>query len=46
MLGRLYLHQLQGRRRGIWSARVSGNWRITFRFDGADAVDIDYEDYH
>jgi proteic killer suppression protein len=25
---------------------VSGNWRITFRFDGEDAVDVDYEDYH
>lgn len=42
----LYLHELVGRRRGTWSVRVSGNWRLTFRFDGIDAVDIDYEDYH
>jgi proteic killer suppression protein len=42
----LYLHELQGRRRGTWSVRVSGNWRITFKFDGEDAVDVDYEDYH
>ncbi len=42
----LYLHQLKGRSRGIWSVRVSGNWRITFKFDGLDAVDVNYEDYH
>lgn len=42
----LYLHELAGRRRGTWAVRVSGNWRITFRFEGVDAVDVDYEDYH
>ncbi len=25
---------------------ITGNWRITFRFDGEDAVDVDLEDYH
>lgn len=25
---------------------VSRNWRITFSFDGEDAVEIDLEDYH
>ncbi len=42
----LYLHELGGRRKGTWSVRVSGNWRVTFRFVGKDAVDADYEDYH
>ena len=42
----LHLHELAGKRAGTWSVRVSGNWRITFRFDGKDAVDVDYEDYH
>lgn len=42
----LYLHQLKGSDRGIWSVRVSGNWRITFRFEGPDAIDVNYEDYH
>lgn len=42
----LHLHRLKGRRRNTWSVRVSGNWRITFRFDGIDATDVDYEDYH
>ena len=42
----LRLHQLTGGRRGTWSVRVSGNWRLTFRFVGGEAVDIDLEDYH
>lgn len=42
----LYLHQLGGDRRGIWSVRVSGNWRVTFRFKEGDAEILDYEDYH
>jgi len=42
----LYLHELSGNRRGIWSVRVSGNWRLTSRFDGKDAMDVNYEDYH
>ena len=23
-----------------------GNWRVTFAFEGNDAIDVDYEDYH
>jgi proteic killer suppression protein len=42
----LYLHELKGDRKGIWSVRVSGNWRITFRFDESDATNVNYEDYH
>ena len=42
----LRLHQLKGDRRGTWSVTVSGNWRISFSFDGKDAVNVDYEDYH
>lgn len=42
----LRLHELKGNRQGTWSVRVSGNWRVTFKFDGADAVNVDYEDYH
>ena len=41
-----HLHQLRGDRAGEWSVRVSGNWRVTFRFDGHDVTDVDYEDYH
>jgi proteic killer suppression protein len=42
----LHLHELSGKRKETWSVRVSGNWRITFRFDGPDACDVDLEDYH
>jgi len=42
----LYLHQLKGTNRGVWSVRVSGNWRVTFKFDGPDAIEVNYEDYH
>ena len=42
----LYLHQLSGKRGEIWSVRVSGNWRVTFRFVNGDAEIVNYEDYH
>ncbi len=42
----LKLHELRGRKKGIWSVWVSDNWRVTFRFNGKDAELIDYEDYH
>jgi len=25
---------------------VSGNWRLTFVFDGEDVILLDYQDYH
>ena len=40
------LHRLKGSEKGRWSIWVSGNWRLTFEFDGRDAHVIDYEDYH
>ncbi len=40
------LHELKGDRKGIWSVKVSGNWRLTFMFQGEDANDVDLEDYH
>jgi len=42
----LRLHPLKGRRKGAWAVDVSGNWRVVFRFEGNDAVDVDYLDYH
>lgn len=42
----LYLHLIEGERRGTWSVRVSGNWRVTFQFHDGDAELVDYEDYH
>ena len=40
------VHPLKGKSKGYFSVWVSGNWRVTFRFDGIDAVDVDYLDYH
>ena len=40
------LHRLKGDRAGTWSVSVSGNWRVTFTFEGEAAFDVDLEDYH
>jgi proteic killer suppression protein len=39
-------HSLTGDLKGHWSVWVNGNWRITFTFEGMDAVLVDYLDYH
>lgn len=46
MLPGLRLHSLKGDLAGFFAVDVSGNWRIVFRFDGQDAADVDYVDYH
>lgn len=40
------LHPLKGDRVGQWSVRVSGNWRVVFRFEDGEAVGVDLIDYH
>ena len=40
------LHPLKGDRRGTLAVQVSDNWRVTFRFEGPDATDVNYADYH
>ena len=40
------LHPLKGDRAGQWSIHVSGNWRVVFRFEHGEAVDVDLTDYH
>ena len=40
------LHPLKAELAGHWSVRVSGNWRLTFCFDGEDVILVDYQDYH
>jgi toxin HigB-1 len=42
----LRLHPLRGGLEGHWAVSVSGNWRVTFRFEDGDAADVDYTDYH
>jgi proteic killer suppression protein len=40
------LHPLRGDLKGHWSVKVSGNWRLTFAFEGQNAILVDYQDYH
>jgi proteic killer suppression protein len=40
------LHELKGDLAGHWAVWVSGNWRMTFKFDGPDATVVDSLDYH
>jgi proteic killer suppression protein len=39
-------HALSANLAGHWAVSVNGNWRITFTFEGEDAVLVDYRDYH
>jgi proteic killer suppression protein len=42
----LRMHGLKGKLKGQFAVSISGNWRLTFRFEGPDAMDVDYLDYH
>lgn len=39
-------HELGGGRKGTYSVNVSGNWRMTFKWDDQGPYDVDLEDYH
>ena len=40
------LHPLKGGLKGFWSVTVRANWRMIFRFEGADAFDVELTNYH
>ena len=40
------LEPLRGRLRGFHSIRVNDQWRICFRWQGADALAVEMVDYH
>lgn len=40
------IHPLKGKQRDHYAVWVSGNWRVTFRFEEVNATDMDYIDYH
>jgi proteic killer suppression protein len=40
------IHSLKGEFKGFWSLSVSGNYRLIFRFQPPDVLDVDYLDYH
>lgn len=39
-------HGLKGDRMAFYSVSVNGNWRIIFKFEGEDAILVNYLDYH
>lgn len=41
-----YFHALTGDLRGLYSVKVTGNYRIVFRFEAGNVYDVDYVDYH
>ena len=45
-LPRYHLHPLKGDLKGLWSVTVRANWRIIFRFENGDALDVELVDYH
>ena len=42
----LRLHALKGDLKGFHAVTVRANWRILFRFEGGNARDVDFVDYH
>ena len=42
----LRLHPLKGDWKGFWAVTVRANWRIVFRFEDGNALDVDFVDYH
>jgi proteic killer suppression protein len=40
------LESLRGDRRGQWSIRINGQWRICFRWERGDAFEVEVVDYH
>jgi len=40
------LHALRGDLQGFWSVKISGNYRLIFRFENGNAYDVDVVDYH
>jgi len=40
------LHALKGDLKGHWAVWVDANMRLTFAFEGKDAIQVDYRDYH
>jgi proteic killer suppression protein len=42
----LNLHELKGQRKDAFAVKVSGNWRVTFKFSDGDVTSVNYKDYH
>ncbi|KAF0143504.1 MAG: proteic killer suppression protein [Nitrospirae bacterium] len=41
-----HLEKLSGKLKDFWSIRINDQWRIIFRWEKGDAIDVDIIDYH
>jgi len=41
-----WLEALKGDRAGQWSVRINDQWRVCFRFEDGNALDVEIADYH
>jgi proteic killer suppression protein len=39
-------HRVKGARAGTWALHVTRNWRMTFRIENNEVMEVNYEDYH
>ena len=39
-------HVLRGELKGHWAVWIDANWRLTFTFDGNNAILVNYQDFH
>ena len=39
-------HELKGDLKGFYSVKVTGNYRVIFRFESGNIYDVNYLDYH
>jgi len=40
------LEALKGDRTGQWSVRINDQWRVCFRFENGNALNVEIVDYH
>jgi proteic killer suppression protein len=40
------LEALRGDRKGQWSIRINDQWRVCFRFEDGNVLDVEIIDYH
>ncbi len=41
-----HLEKLSGNMKDFWSIRVNKQWRVIFKWNKNDAIDVDVVDYH
>jgi toxin HigB-1 len=40
------LEKLKGKRKNQFSIRINDQWRICFKWEGSEAIDVEIVDYH